>query len=372
MRLSVIYLLVFALCAASSCKKKDYKEDVVVNDPVFYFNGRINNNPVSFSAGKEDYYMFSSSGQGSNVFNFTGTLRKTNCSDCANAFFIQLNDRMVSGNGGSPDINAALKPERYPFYVQGAVPYRVKFKSTYNKSVASYLWDFGDGQTSAEANPEHIYSKTGTYQVNLRIVSQAPNSCMSYISNRIHVGPGRCNAYVNAVTATPNTGIFSMVTTGISPLTYLWNFGDGSAPSAQLNPSHTFKTKGSYPIKLRVIDAMNDTAWANYNFVTDNDISSCQSNFQIEEIAPVDPNAELALGSAFVKWREPGGKWYSSDRGVQTNDDYFEIISIEDFERNENGEKTKKIKVKVKCTLYNGFEFIKIDDAEAVIAVAYH
>jgi len=33
----------------------------------------------------------------------------------------------------------------------------------------SWQWDFGDGATSAEANPEHTYAERGHYQVTLTV-----------------------------------------------------------------------------------------------------------------------------------------------------------------------------------------------------------
>ncbi len=35
-----------------------------------------------------------------------------------------------------------------------------------------YAWDFGDGVTSSEANPQHQYNGLGTYQVHLRVTNQ--------------------------------------------------------------------------------------------------------------------------------------------------------------------------------------------------------
>ncbi|MEA2006605.1 MAG: PKD domain-containing protein, partial [Patescibacteria group bacterium] len=38
-------------------------------------------------------------------------------------------------------------------------------------SISSYLWDFGDGQTSSEASPSHTYSTSGVYTVALTTTS---------------------------------------------------------------------------------------------------------------------------------------------------------------------------------------------------------
>jgi alpha-amylase len=44
----------------------------------------------------------------------------------------------------------------------------VRFNNTTNGSGVSYQWDFGDGSGSNEANPTHVYDRTGTYNVTLK------------------------------------------------------------------------------------------------------------------------------------------------------------------------------------------------------------
>ena len=53
------------------------------------------------------------------------------------------------------------------------------FDGTYsadNHRIESYLWDFGDGNTSAMAQPRHIYEELGTYTVTLTVTDPAGNS----------------------------------------------------------------------------------------------------------------------------------------------------------------------------------------------------
>ena len=52
----------------------------------------------------------------------------------------------------------------------------------------------------------------------------------------------------------PLTCNFTDITTG-SPIAWLWNFGDGSAPSTTQNPSHTFTDAGRYAVTLLATDA---------------------------------------------------------------------------------------------------------------------
>jgi len=37
------------------------------------------------------------------------------------------------------------------------------------KNITSWLWEFGDGNTSGEQHPVHIYTTNGTYDVGLTI-----------------------------------------------------------------------------------------------------------------------------------------------------------------------------------------------------------
>ncbi len=49
----------------------------------------------------------------------------------------------------------------------------VNFNSTTINNVNTYLWDFGDGNTSTERNPTHTYDDSGTYSVSLTTSNSA-------------------------------------------------------------------------------------------------------------------------------------------------------------------------------------------------------
>ena len=62
-------------------------------------------------------------------------------------------------------------------------------------SVASYAWDFGDGETSTEANPVHGYAATGHYLVALTVTDDV--GATGTVSRRIPVpaAPGPPGAF---------------------------------------------------------------------------------------------------------------------------------------------------------------------------------
>ncbi|PGS82767.1 collagenase [Bacillus thuringiensis] len=55
----------------------------------------------------------------------------------------------------------------------GVVKEGIQFKSDGSNDedgkIVSYLWEFGDGSTSAEVNPVHVYEREGSYKVSLRV-----------------------------------------------------------------------------------------------------------------------------------------------------------------------------------------------------------
>lgn len=51
----------------------------------------------------------------------------------------------------------------------GSVPLEVSFFENSSGEIESYAWDFGDGGSSTEANPVHVYAEPGTYAVSLTV-----------------------------------------------------------------------------------------------------------------------------------------------------------------------------------------------------------
>jgi gliding motility-associated-like protein len=121
-----------------------------------------------------------------------------------------------------------------------------------NQPIAGYLWNFGDGATSTAANPSHIYSVAGTYNVSLIITTTGGCTDTAVITNAVTVGQKPAAAF----SATPtDVCAFQQVqftdhSTG-SVDQWLWQFGDGGTDSSQ-NPSHIFSDTGFFSVTLIV------------------------------------------------------------------------------------------------------------------------
>lgn len=137
----------------------------------------------------------------------------------------------------------------------GCLPLAIQFtnNSTAGSGVLStYLWDFGDGTMSTDANPSHTYTAAGNFNVSLKITNSKGCSQTFYQVNYIKAFPEVQSLFniVNPVGCTaPHTVNFQAQSGGNGPFTYLWNFGDGSTATLA-NPSHIYINTGIYTVSL--------------------------------------------------------------------------------------------------------------------------
>jgi PKD repeat protein len=111
-----------------------------------------------------------------------------------------------------------------------------------------YLWGFGDGETSSEANPVYTYSQPGVYTVILTIFSQDPE-CVSVATAQIEVGEIPCTAMFDYYEV-DFTVYFGDESQG-NPTAWFWDFGDGNTSTLQ-NPSHTYSDFGPFDVLLAI------------------------------------------------------------------------------------------------------------------------
>jgi C1A family cysteine protease len=57
--------------------------------------------------------------------------------------------------------------------IDEAVSFSSQESNDFDDDIESYLWDFGDGASSTDPNPTHIYSQKGIYQVTLTVTDSA-------------------------------------------------------------------------------------------------------------------------------------------------------------------------------------------------------
>lgn len=369
MKFHKYYILLF-LISMLSCRKKKYPESIVENDAVYNFAATVGNQQVSLKAGIGGYYMYSLVQQDSNnVYNFIGDLKQENCSDCRNSLRVQINDFKVSLPDVPAKIDSSLFPRTYSI-LSGLSNYKVQFQSQFNKPAANYEWTFGDGASSTDANPVHMYTKAGYYPVKLKITSTG--GCESIINNVEHLddNPDRLKAYLAFTTPSATSVSYSpVVNGGVPPYSYVWSYGDGSTSNSSY---HIYAIGGAYPVSVRITDSGNRSVTLNYNAVTLNDPSSCAANYTVQDVTQVvNLVTAKALSKIIISWTDADGNVYTSNNDLQPASSHFEVMSVEDAGLNENNQPTKKLRLKFNCTVYNGTRSLAIENAETTICVAY-
>lgn len=129
------------------------------------------------------------------------------------------------------------------------------FTDTSQGSPTIWDWDFGDQSSpSAAQNPSHTYAQAGTYTVTLTVALATGQTAST--SKFVTVSPpGTAPGAAFTVTLDGFSAVFTDTSTG-SDLSWSWDFGDGSAPSTDQNPSHTYGSAGTYRVTLTVTNAL--------------------------------------------------------------------------------------------------------------------
>lgn len=137
--------------------------------------------------------------------------------------------------------------------------------------IASWLYDFGDGTQSSDANVSHRYETSGMYLVTLTVTddddASSQHEMLISVSN---LGPQAAFTLNQATLAAGNS--LTLTNTSHDPsqngaiVHVAWDFGDGTyfagGPTPDDTYTHTFALPGVYTIELFVIDNSGSMARA--------------------------------------------------------------------------------------------------------------
>ncbi len=132
--------------------------------------------------------------------------------------------------------------------------------------VVSYLWDFGDGNTSTNQNPSHLYAVAGTYNVSLTVNNLA--DCPVTISQLVTVNTVPVADFTNGTSCLGQQMQFNDISSGV-PIAWQWDFGDGSPIDNTQNPSHLYSAVGVYNVQLVVSGGSGCSDTIDYNVQVD-------------------------------------------------------------------------------------------------------
>jgi PKD repeat protein len=133
-----------------------------------------------------------------------------------------------------PDIKAQFSA------ISGCHPHTITDFENTSIGAANYLWDFGDGITTNEANPTHEFinvSNTDNLDFTIKLIATSINNCKDSLDTVITVYPKPFAQFdiLNPAGCSPHTINIDNQSVGGDSL--VWNFGDGSPNSNLSTPS---------------------------------------------------------------------------------------------------------------------------------------
>ena len=148
-----------------------------------------------------------------------------------------------------------------PYESLDAIPVHFQGNATGGVPHYSWLWNFGDGNTSTEQSPSHIYNRSGNFTVILEVTDsyQQINISTTYaeISEPDPLIITTDGPYIKLLGEPIEFHAFA--SGGYPPYTYHWDLGDGNTSDLQ-HPIHTYGQEGIYTVNVTVTDYLLQTA----------------------------------------------------------------------------------------------------------------
>lgn len=210
--------------------------DQSLNEPTYWEWNFGDGSPISYEKNPTHTYPISGT--------YTVSLKVSNGCGTSSTIFKQV---IVSNSGSVQAEFSSNSPVCFNQVMQ--------FNDLSSGSPTSWYWTFGDGSSSTQKNPSHLYTSAGNFNVSLT----SSNGCsQDTIEHQVTVS-------VSAIQVNFSFPIrnckgapvqFTDLTIGGANW-WRWNFGDASPYSYEQNPTHIYANAGNYNVNLLAHNACN-------------------------------------------------------------------------------------------------------------------
>ncbi len=139
--------------------------------------------------------------------------------------------------------------------VAGCSPLVVNFSDASSGNPTVWVWDFGNGATSALKNPSTTYFIPGTYTVTLTVTNAAgSNTIARQQAITVYGKPVAAFKGNDSIGCYPFPVRFtdlSLASTGTTNTAWFWDLGDGGQSTLQ-SPQNVYSNTGNYTVSLKV------------------------------------------------------------------------------------------------------------------------
>jgi PKD repeat protein len=173
------------------------------------------------------------------------------------------------------------------------------------ESPYTWHWDFGDGETSNEQNPTHIYDVMGNYTVTLTVTDSEDNiasdTTWALIQNCSPPLPPTINGPTKGRPNVVYDYKFSFATDPNGDELYLYvDFGDGNTgwigpyiPGVEVIIKYSWSEKGIYTIKAKTKNNCGESLWSSLEATIPR--NKIATNFLLQRFLQNHPNLFLIL-----------------------------------------------------------------------------
>ena len=192
----------------------------------------------------------------------------------------------------------------------------------------SYLWDFGDGNTSTMTSPSHTYDSAGAYSVTLT----ATNECgTSEHTDEVIAAIVPIAGFSNTASDGCITHTVEFTSTSSDGESYLWEFEGGTpSTSTEENPVIDYTTTGTFDVSITVTNAYGSDEITLEDLIVVEDLPNTDFDYVTEIYTTTFTN--VTEGGSNPTWDFGDGNTSTEDNPIHTYDTegtYFVTLTTE-------------------------------------------
>jgi len=362
-------VIAMSFLALSACKKTA-QQMPVQPDPLFSVSYAIGGNSYSIKAGNENYYMYSSNMSDEfNINQLIGELKNT-AANKTNAFEFKF--RSNSKTELHLDSVLALgRKEVTDTNLLQASNTRVKLSldALATTNVVKYVWSVNTNLSSTLKNPSFVFDSNEDNNFPVSLQTFFDTSCVATSKRCINFDNTSCYGdFILSKTANLEY-TFSLPSSLFGEVSHVIWYVNNQFIENSKELTHTFTGTGNYLISADIFFSSGCMSCLSKRVIVDygSSYSGCLSDFDVKYTSYNNAHY-LQLNTAEINYWDNSGVLFSSV--FSSNPGFLEILEVSDFEKNETGNSTQKIRFsgEVRLTNASGSEVI-IDIQEAIIAV---
>jgi PKD repeat protein len=207
------------------------------------------------------------------------------------------------------------------------------FFSNCSENADTYLWDFGDGTTSNDSVPNHVYTEAGEYTVTLNVFSEKIENSLSFkifISDQYSIDL-KDTLIIQSLTY-PGSTFYNLDVDGDNQfdITFTASYSYGSFMESRNESRIDITLKNGFEISIekdsesiyQFLDHRIDTMWSGFNYISipkmyhSNNELIFESNYSNSSINLISSRYSKTQGSQFYTI-------YSNERWLSTDYRYM-------------------------------------------------